>query len=134
LGIERLSLGNGQSLVVLHNKSRRTKRALDAGDSARFTSIFLASGFLCSQAESTPAPAPVTQTVRCYVQNQEQIQEQRQVPHYSKVYRLAKIFFKRWFWQVFLFLSLWFWLSNCRVFKFSFVFSIFGFAVGRSFG
>ena len=40
-----------------------TKRALDAGESARFTCIFLASSFLCSQAESTPAPAPVTQTV-----------------------------------------------------------------------
>src|SRR5450759_3771953 len=49
-----------------------TKRALDAGDSAAPTaSIFpwtarqgrLASSFSCSQAESTPAPAPVTQTV-----------------------------------------------------------------------
>jgi hypothetical protein len=36
---------------------------LDAGDSARFTSSFLASSFSCSQAESTPTPAPVTQTV-----------------------------------------------------------------------
>jgi hypothetical protein len=38
-------------------------RTLDAGDSAAFSSIFLASGFLCSQAESTPAPAPVTPAV-----------------------------------------------------------------------
>ena len=45
------------------NKMRLTQRALDAGDSARFTSSFLASSFLCCQAESTPAPAPVTQTV-----------------------------------------------------------------------
>ena len=47
---------------VLH-KSQPTKRALDAGDSAAFSSIFLASSFSCSQNESTPAPAPVTQTV-----------------------------------------------------------------------
>src|SRR5688572_15244586 len=31
---------------------------------AAVSSIFLASSFLCSQAESTPAPAPVTLTVR----------------------------------------------------------------------
>jgi len=43
--------------------SRPTKRALDAGDSAAFSSIFLALSFFCSQALSTPAPAPVTQTV-----------------------------------------------------------------------
>ena len=39
------------------------KRALDAGDSAAFSSIFLASSFSCSQTESTAAPAPVLQTV-----------------------------------------------------------------------
>jgi hypothetical protein len=39
-----------------------TKRALDAGDSAASTSIFLALSFLCSQTESTPTPAPVTLT------------------------------------------------------------------------
>jgi hypothetical protein len=39
-------------------------RALDAGDSAAFSTIFLASSFFCSQAEYTPAPAPVTQTVK----------------------------------------------------------------------
>jgi hypothetical protein len=44
-------------------KSGLTQRALDAGESAAFSSIFLASSFLCSQIESTPAPAPVTQTV-----------------------------------------------------------------------
>jgi hypothetical protein len=33
-------------------------------DSAAFSSIFLASSFLCSQAESTPAHTQVTQTVR----------------------------------------------------------------------
>ena len=37
----------------------RQDNALDAGDSAAPTaSSFLASGFSCSQAESTPAPAP----------------------------------------------------------------------------
>ena len=38
-------------------KTRPTKRALDAGDSAAISSISLASSFSCSQAESTPAPA-----------------------------------------------------------------------------
>jgi len=36
----------------LKSKSSRTKRALDAGDSAAFSSNFLASSFSCSQAES----------------------------------------------------------------------------------
>jgi len=52
-------------------QSHPTKRALDAGDSAAFSGIFpwpvgqdrLASGFSCSQAESTPAPPLLTQTV-----------------------------------------------------------------------
>ena len=51
---------NGRVFKV---KSVPTKRALDAGDSVRFSSIFLASSFLCSQAESTPAHPPLTQTV-----------------------------------------------------------------------
>ena len=42
-------------------KRQPTKRALDAGDSARFSSIFLASSLYCSQALSTPAPAQLTQ-------------------------------------------------------------------------
>jgi len=37
--------------------------ALDAGESAAFSGSFLASSFFYSQTESTPAPAPVTQTV-----------------------------------------------------------------------
>jgi hypothetical protein len=41
-----------------------TKRAVDGGDSAAFTSIFLASSFSCFQAQSTPAHTQVTQTVR----------------------------------------------------------------------
>jgi hypothetical protein len=40
-----------------------TKRAVDGGESARFTSIFLASDFSCSQALSQPAPPPLTPTV-----------------------------------------------------------------------
>jgi hypothetical protein len=40
-----------------------TKRAPDVWESARFRSIFLASGFSCSQAESTPAHTQVTQSV-----------------------------------------------------------------------
>ena len=50
-------------LRTSQRRSGLTKRALDAGDSAAFSSIFLVSSFSCSQAESTPAPAPVTQTV-----------------------------------------------------------------------
>ena len=45
------------------SKKRLTQRALDAGDSAAFSGISLASSFLCSQVESTPAPAPVTRAV-----------------------------------------------------------------------
>jgi hypothetical protein len=53
-------------------KNGLTKRALDAGDSAAFSSIVLASSFSCFQAESMLAPAQVprrehaglTQTVR----------------------------------------------------------------------
>ena len=51
--------------MCLLPKRHLTKRALDAGDSVPFSGIFLASSFSCSQTESTPAPAPVTQTVRC---------------------------------------------------------------------
>lgn len=40
-----------------------TKRAPDKWDSAAFSSIFLASSFFCSQAESQPAHLRVTQTV-----------------------------------------------------------------------
>jgi hypothetical protein len=40
-----------------------TKRAVDWRDSARFTRIFLASGFFCSQTFSQPARQPLTQTV-----------------------------------------------------------------------
>jgi hypothetical protein len=40
-----------------------SKRAPDMWDSAAFTSIFLASAFSCSQAESTPAHTQVTQTI-----------------------------------------------------------------------
>jgi hypothetical protein len=47
----------------MQSKSRRTKRALDAGESAAFSSIFLAASFSYSQAESTPAHTQVTQAV-----------------------------------------------------------------------
>jgi hypothetical protein len=48
-------------------KNFPTKRALDAGDSEAFSSIFLASSFSCSQTESTSAHLPVTQTVGAVV-------------------------------------------------------------------
>ena len=47
----------------LKAKSVPTKRAPDVWDSAAFSSIFLASAFSCSQAESTPAHTQVTQAV-----------------------------------------------------------------------
>ena len=75
--------GSARKLVTVHagrpitpqDKSQEPQRRLrlrrhpltlpaDLWESARFTSIFLASSFSCSQTESTPAPAPVTQTVR----------------------------------------------------------------------
>ena len=48
---------------------RLTKRALDRWDSSPFSGISrsVASSFLCSQALSTPAHLPVTQTVRRHV-------------------------------------------------------------------
>ncbi len=46
------------------SKRRRTKRAVDLRESARFSSSFLASGFSCSQAFPQPARKPLTQTVR----------------------------------------------------------------------
>ena len=42
---------------------RLTQRAPDVWDSAAFSSIFLASSFFCSQAESTPAHTQVTPAV-----------------------------------------------------------------------
>jgi hypothetical protein len=44
-------------------KSGLTKRAVDLWESAASRSIFLASGFSCSQAFSQPAHKPLTQTV-----------------------------------------------------------------------
>src|SRR5687768_6719044 len=55
--------GSDFQQASLQVKSRPTKRAPDVWDSAAFSGIFLASSFSCSQAESTSAPAPVTQTV-----------------------------------------------------------------------
>ena len=42
---------------------RLTMRAPDVWESARFSSLFLASSFSCSQTESTPAHTQVTLTV-----------------------------------------------------------------------
>ena len=50
-------------MTHLAPKRRPTQRAPDVWESARFTGIFLASGFSCSQALSTPAHTRVTQTV-----------------------------------------------------------------------
>ena len=49
---------------ALKVKGRPTQRALDAGESARFSSNFLALAFFSSDGVPPPAPAQVTQTVR----------------------------------------------------------------------
>lgn len=49
--------------VSLYAKSHLTKRAVDGGDSARFTDSFLAADFSCSQVLSQAAPPPLTQIV-----------------------------------------------------------------------
>jgi hypothetical protein len=48
---------------------RPTQRALDRWVRCGFSSIFLASSFFCSQALSTPAHLPVTQTVGAHEYN-----------------------------------------------------------------
>jgi hypothetical protein len=62
--VEEFGVLAARRFFHLVHKRSPTKRALDTGDSVTFSSIFLALSFPCSQAESTPAPAPVTQTVR----------------------------------------------------------------------
>ena len=42
--------------ILMQLKRRPTMRALDAGESATFSGIFLAASFFCSQAESTLRP------------------------------------------------------------------------------
>ena len=58
-----IGLFQHDSLIFILKKNRLTKRAPDVWESARFISIFLASSFSCSQAESTPAQNPLPQTV-----------------------------------------------------------------------
>jgi hypothetical protein len=63
-----VKLGLVGSGILFRSKSlaqqkRPTKRAPDVWDSAAFSSIFHASSFSCSQAESQPAHTQVTQTV-----------------------------------------------------------------------
>ena len=55
--------GCGPVSLVENDRPPSFPGAPDVWDSAAFSSIFLASSFSCSQAESQPAPAPVTQTV-----------------------------------------------------------------------
>jgi len=74
-------------------KSRLTKRAPDKWDSARFTSIFLASSLYCSQAFSQPAHLRVTQTVS-------QPKSKTKYVFDSQVSFLAKIFFSAWWFLV----------------------------------
>jgi hypothetical protein len=54
---------NQENAAFADKKKRPTKHTPGVGESARFTSIFLASSFLCSQAESTPAHTQVTPAV-----------------------------------------------------------------------
>jgi hypothetical protein len=56
------------------HKMRLTKRALDNGDFAAFSSIFLASSFFCAQAESMHEQGPRMQGVSPFLRVQEVIQ------------------------------------------------------------
>ena len=49
--------------LVLMKSPHLTKRALDAGESARFSSVFSASAFFFLDGVPPSAPAQVTQTV-----------------------------------------------------------------------
>jgi hypothetical protein len=60
-----------------------TQCAADGWESARFTSIFYASKESCSQAESTPAQPPLTQTVGRLV-SEIKMGEQRTIPYEGK--------------------------------------------------
>jgi hypothetical protein len=52
-------------LCVTNKKAaEQSVRALDAGESARFTTLLLASSFFCFQALFTLAHLPITQTVQ----------------------------------------------------------------------
>ena len=48
---------------MLHLKCGLTQRALDAGESARFSGFFSASAFFSLDGVPPPAPAQVTRTV-----------------------------------------------------------------------
>jgi hypothetical protein len=52
-----------KALAKLVNRANYLEAAYQVWESAAFSSIFLASSFPCSQAESTPAHTRVTQTV-----------------------------------------------------------------------
>lgn len=49
---------------LIAKEKRPIKRAVDGGDSAAFSGIFLALAFSCSRSESQPVPSPLTHTVR----------------------------------------------------------------------
>jgi hypothetical protein len=68
--IWRVGVLLAKPVMSMHSYGLPTKRAVDVWNSAAFTSSFLASSFSCSQTESTPTPAPVTQTVRWLVKSQ----------------------------------------------------------------
>jgi hypothetical protein len=50
---------NNETVLGVKNEPPLFHGALDAGDSAAFFDIFLASSFFCSQIESRPAHKPV---------------------------------------------------------------------------
>jgi len=53
--------------LVLIGSPHLTKRALDAGESARFSSVFSASAFFSVDGFAVPAPARVTHTVGLFL-------------------------------------------------------------------
>jgi hypothetical protein len=84
-----------RSKTCLIAKSKPTKRAPDAGDSAHISgSLLRLIIFLAGQLRRPrPSAGNANRWVQGQKQNQMQMQEQRQVSHLSKVCRLAKIIF-----------------------------------------
>ncbi len=56
--------------IVLIGSPHLTKRALDAGESARFLGVFSASTFFSVDGVPPSAPVQVTHTVRCRQRNE----------------------------------------------------------------
>ena len=76
--------------IVLIGSPHLTQRALDAGESARFSGIFFASAFFSVDGVPPSVPAQVTQTVGCLTFHKETINNASirvMVTYHSWIYR-----------------------------------------------